>query len=293
MGLALIYDSFSDTALFSGGDWTLPLTNMKRDDIGRVARSASLDTDDTQFAVDLGVVRSVGGIIIGPVNVGPGATAVIKAFSDAALTTQVYTSGTLTGTAVGVDWADTDDWLPWESPDFWLGIKEADPEVEALPFYFDHLVPTASTGSATARYWKVEINDPGNPTGHVDIGRCIFGRAYRPAHNYGYGGNETAVKWTTDQRETLAGRKTFWARFKRRSVRFAWEYLPETEAFDTWFRLAARTGLHTQVYVIPEEADTGALRRKRAFLATLTEAPPIQQVIFEHATLALSAEEVI
>ncbi len=293
MGLVLVYDSFSDNAVFSGGSWDLALTNLRLDDVGRVAQSASLDPEDTQFAVDLGKARPVGGIVIGPCNSGAGATAVITAYSDAAMTTQVYTSGTIEGTADSVDWSNTSDWLAWEDPDFWLGMKSTDPEVEALPFYFDHVVPAAVSSSALARYWKVEIDDPNNPEGRLRVGRAIFGRSYRPAHNYGYGNNETGVTWVTDTRESLMGRRTYWARYMRRRVRFGWEYLPEAEAFGDWFRLSARTGLHKQIFIVPEEADTGTLRRKRAFLATLTEAPAIQQVIFEHASLALQADEVI
>lgn len=295
MGLALIYDSFSDNAVFSGGSWdaSLPLTNLRLDDVGLVAQSASLDPADTQFAVDLGKGRAVGGIVVGPCNCGAGATAVISAYSDAAMTVPVYSSGTISGTADSVDWTDTGDWLAWEDPDFWLGIKSTDPEVEALPFYFDHVVPTASSALALARYWKVEITDPSNPNGLLRVGRILIGRAYRPRYNYDYGSNETGVTWVTDTRESLMGRRTYWARYMRRRVRFGWAYLPEEEAFGDWFRLTARTGLHKQVFIVPEEADTGTLRRKRTFLATLTEAPALQQVIFEHASLALQADEVI
>lgn len=295
MGLVLIYDSFSDNAVFGGGSWdtALPLANLRADDIGLVAQSASLSAADTQFTVDLGKARPVGGMVIGPCNCGAGATLTIRAFSDAAMTTQVYSSGAIAGTADSVDWADTGDWLAWEDPDFWLGIKSPDPEVEALPLYFSHVVPAASASSALARYWKVEITDATNPNGLLRIGRALFGRVYRPAYNYGYGGNETGVTWVTDARESLMGRRTYWARYMRRRVRFAWEYLPEAEAFGDWFRLSTRAGLHKQIFIVPEEADTGSLRRKRAFLATLTEAPAISQVIFEHASMALQADEVI
>ena len=295
MGLVLIYDSFSDSAIFSGGAWdaALPLTNLRTDDVGLVAQSTSLDPADTQFTVDLGKARPIGGMVIGPCNCGAGATAVVTAYSDAAMTMQVYTSGALAGTADSVDWANTGDWLAWEDPDFWLGIKSTDPEVEALPFYFYHVVPAASASSALARYWKVEIDDPSNPNGLLRVGRVILGRAYRPAYNYSYGANETGITWVTDTRESLMGRRTYWARYMRRRVRFGWEYLPEAEAFGDWFRLSARAGLHRQIFIVPEEADTGSLRRKRAFLATLTEAPAISQVIFENASMALQADEVI
>lgn len=295
MGLVLIYDSFSDNAIFSGGAWdaALPLTNLRTDDVGLVAQSTSLDPADTQFTVDLGKSRPVGGIVIGPCNCGPGAILEIEAFADAAMTERVYAPDPIGVTADSVNWSDPSDWLAWEDPDFWPGLKSPEPEVEALPLYFDHVVPVAQAAAALARYWRITITDPANPDGRVRIGRALFGRSYRPAYNYGYSNNETGVTWVTDTRESLMGRRTYWARYMRRRVRFGWEYLPESEAFGDWFRLSARLGLHKQLFIVPEEADTGSLRRKRAFLATLTEAPAIQQVIFERAALALQAEEVI
>lgn len=293
MGFALIYDSFSDTALFSGGDWDIPLTNLRLDDVGLVAQSSSLDPGDTRFRVDLGKARPVGGIVVGPCNSGPGATVEIEAFADAAMTVRVYTTGAIGVMADSVNWANPADWLAWEDPNFWIGLKSDEPEVEALPLYFSHIVPPEQVGAALARYWRVSIDDPANASGRVRIGRVIIGRAYRPSLNYTYSGNETGFTWATDRRESLGGRRTFSPRFMRRKLRVAFDYLPEIEAFGDWFRLGIATGVHRQVFVVPEETDAGALLRKRAFLATLNEAPAIQQVVFERAAMALQAEEVI
>jgi hypothetical protein len=293
MPFAIVYQDYARNAVLGGGNFvsTLPRANLQTDDPRTVARTLSADADDTFITADLGAIRQIGGIVLGPTNASPGSSYRIRSYADAGMTVAKYDSGVKELSGAVVDWSDTNEWLEWEDPDFWLGLIPSD--VEELPLYIVETIPAAQVGEGNAQWWKIELFDPGNAQGHIDIGRLVLGRVFRPVNNYEPGSNEFSFQWLTDVTESIGGLRTYWERGMRRSGRFSWPVVDESEAFDDWFRLGLRSGLSRQVFIIPEESDTGELLRKRAFLATLTKSPPLVQINLDLASTSIDAEEVI
>jgi hypothetical protein len=293
MPVVIGYQDYAAMATFGGAAsfvTGLPLTNVQDPDPRTVARTASADPADTQFTVNLGAARPVGLIAIGPLNMSPGSTGRIRGYSDAGMSSEVYDTGVLTVEGTLIDWADTDEWLAWEDVDFWLGVSES--EVAELPLYLIHVVPAASAAQATAQFWKVTLEDTANFDGYIDIGGVHFMRVHRPAWNYGEG-NSFELTWLTDVAESLGGLRTWWNRGMRRRLRLTWSALPQDEVFDDWFRIALKSRTDKPVFLVPEEGDDVTNMRKRAFLATLTATPAIQQIVHALAAVSIDAEEVI
>lgn len=291
MPFALLYENFADQAVLGGSGWATPLANLQGSDLGLITRSEGAAS--AVLTIDLGAPRPVGGIAIGPTNLGAGATYRLRAYADAAMTAggQVYDTGLRTIAGNAINWANPAAWLEWEDPAFWLGVLPSDaPE---LPLYLVFLLPAASTGAGLAQYWRIDLADPDNLDGAMSFGRLYMGRCYRPSMNYAYDGNEFAIDPLTDITESLGGSESFWERGLRRSFRASWPTLPETEVFDAWVRIALRARTSRQVFVIPEETDGEEMLRKRAFLGRFNQTPRIAQALFRYAATAIDIREVL
>lgn len=290
MTCAIIYQNYALQGSFGGPAWSAsaPLANLKEQDIGLVAVSASAAPADTQFTVDLGIIPPIGGIVIGPVNLAANDEVRVQSFASSAMTVAALDeTRTITGDLV--DWSNTADWLPWRHPRFWRGVKSEE-ETEGLPLYVPITIPVADAAKGSARYWKISFTRAG-AGGPVRLGGLFMGRILRPSLNYSYGA-ELGFNQLVDVVETLGGKRDFWHRGMRRKQRVAFENLPEAEVFGSWYRLALRTRRDRTVFWIPEEGDDAVTMRKRAFLAHLNELPAIAQVVVERASLALDLEEV-
>jgi hypothetical protein len=144
--------------------------------------------------------------------------------------------------------------------------------------------------TVTARYWSVQVSDPTNPAGYVDLGRLIVAGGFQPSINMAYGAglgfdNET-VRETTD-----GGAALYDAKPTRRSLTGVLDLMPETDAYDEWFRLVMRHGKSGQLVVVYDPDDTGARARQRAFLAVLKELSPIEHPYHVRFRTAFSALE--
>lgn len=287
-----IFENFADTGILSGGSWetTLPLDNMQDPDIQVVARSTDATLTSTKFSIDLGREQPVGGLAFGPTNMSPGSTWIARAYSDAAMTAQVYSTGTQQVTGEVIDWTDTNDWLEWENPGFWLGIDDFASFTE-LPQFNYHVVAVADLALTTAQYWRLELSDTANADGHVDIGRLMIGRQYLPSYGYSVD-NNFSIDPLVDVEESLGGLRSYWERGYRRSLRLTFPVLTDDELFDSVFRMMLRSGLSRQIFVVPDPSDA-SFGVRRSFLATFKTIPAIQQALMERGTTAMDFEEVL
>lgn len=281
-------------ALLAGGSYlsTAPLSNLQTDDPQQAAISTDAAPENTQVTVDLGASHPIGMFIFGPCNLTEGqATYRIRSYSDATYTTVLYDSTERTVTGTVVDWADPETWFEWEDPNFWSGIGKS--EVSELPLYVIEIVPSASSGLTNTQWFKVEFNDPLNIDGRIEIGVGKFFELLRPPMNYAADGNEFSFQWLTDETESLGGAINYWERGRRRRLRVSWPALQESVLFDDVFLLALRAGVSRQVFVVPEENDTADYMRRRAFLATLMQSPPIAQAAAGYGSTSFDLKEVI
>jgi hypothetical protein len=287
--LVILYDNYADAGIFASGygSWlsALPLANMQDPDIQKVARSTDAQSSSTRFRIDLGSNRSVDGLAFGPANLSPSATWELKGFSDSAYSVLVYGSGTQTVPGAVIDWTNTAAWLEWEDSGFWYGLPEA---LDELPQYLFHIKPTTP---AVAQYWQLEVFDSGNADGFVQIGRLLIARAFRPSVNYSED-NSLVVDPITDVEESQGGLRSYWERGVRRKASFALPFLTESEIFGDVFRMVLRAGISRHVFVVPDPGDTNTGNR-RSFLATLSKAPDLRQLLVQRGSTAIVAEEVL
>jgi len=288
-GLAIIYDNAARSAIFSGGDWTLPLSNVVDGDVGSVARSNGATAAASKLKFDIGAPRQIGGIAVGPINLAPGSFWQVSCYSDSAYLTQTYTSGVLAVEGETIDWSDEDEWLEWENPSFWLGYDSA-LALNELPQYLYHLIPEASLALASQQYWLIEFIDTTNPAGNIEFGELVAGPVFRPSNNYLE--NSFSISDLTGMEETLAGRRVYNERGIRRLFRCTCEHLDNSELFGDIFAMAARSGVSKPVFFIPDDEEA-VYQRRRSFLATFKQPPPIIQALADRGSAVFDVEEVL
>ena len=274
--IAVLYENRVDLdgVVLSGGSWqtgSLGLANLQTPYLAEVARSMSTAPADTQFVCNLPQPYSIGGIALGPTNLRASALVRIRSYTDVTMAVLVDDSGLIALPSSKVDSIS----LAWEDLGFWEGITQEFDDIgkgigKGATFIY---IPAARFVAGAV---KVEIFDQGNPAGYFDIGRFFVSRTWRPPYNYDEQGNSLDFEAVTDQEEGRSGTTFFNPRAIRRTFKFAFTYLPDSE-FREIYQIAVRSGIHNQVLVVPNPGDVNSYLRE-AFFATLGTVPSLRRM---------------
>ncbi len=267
LGTPIYSDAFGPTysPVLSAGSWlaALPLANLQARELIKVARSTDALAASTKFDCDLGVARAVRVLALVEHNFSSAATVRFRGYSDAGYTTLVYDSGTFNAWPAGMTAEN-----------------------------YDGYVKTAmhvATADQTARYWRTEITDTGNPAGYVQVGRVVIAGGYQATINMQYGAR---LGWETEtQRKVTDGGAAIYDRRRgRRHVTFTLGELLEDEALANLFELQRREGLHGQLLFVYDPEDTTHAHRRR-FLAVQRELSPLERASFGRDTMPVALVE--
>ncbi|WOF75308.1 hypothetical protein QMT40_002979 [Parvibaculaceae bacterium PLY_AMNH_Bact1] len=261
----LITENHALTAGFSGGTWAaeLPLENMI--DRRVVARPARCETPDnlatSQFEVTLQRRRNTKFFGLFRTNLSLLSKIKITFGGDAAFTTVLHQ----------VDWTRVYDRfhkslsLEWEDPNFWTGgALEGDLDRYGRNrfFLFDAAI--------SAQHIRVEIDDPTNPDGYVDIGYLYVGSNISTRFNYQRGRRLRAVS-RTRRDETPSGHPVFDRRRPKRVQEVSYPYLYEEEV-TAFLDAGMSNDIVDPVVFVPDPQDEIANQRG-AFLGTFVDLP--------------------
>lgn len=123
--------------------------------------------------------------------------------------------------------------------------------------------------TVTARYWQIELGDPTNAAGYVDVGRLAICGGWQPTFNLSYGA-KLGLETETGRQLTDGGAALYTERPTRRTLVGVLEDLPEDDALANGFDMQRIAGISRQLYVVMDPDDTTHLHR-RSFLATWKE----------------------
>lgn len=282
--IQLSWRNYADTATLSAGSWvsTLPLTNMQRRPLSRVARSSDALTTSTKFRVQLSsatqIVRKV--LIWGHTISQTGRIKIL--------------AGTTAGASdiLDSDWLDV--WpalapedLEWEDPNWWFGLLSSD-DIEGYPIRFAY----DCGDNIQAEYWEIQIDDTSNAAGYIDIGRLWMGPFWQPAISYA---PSASLVWEprSDAQTSRGGVKYFDEQASVRVFSFQLDAITDAEAFGSVLELQRIAGSAREVVVIPDADDT-AYAYKRDILGVLRRIEPLVQTdIVDRQTAAFEIEELL
>ncbi len=285
--LKILFPNYVPDAELSGGQWAagdLSLDALKDLDSGRVARTISTDPATTWLDITLDKPRLIGGLAILNHNLSISASFILRGFADAARQQPVYNAN---GTPVEVyPIAYARGQIPYGEPNWWsrrplaesLG-KVTTIALELMPF------------QKRARFWRLELIDPNNGAGHLDIGKVFLAPLFDPPHNYAYGATLTP-KDESRMSQALSGHRDYDRRGKRRAFTVNFQNMKEKTEFSRWFDLLVDAGITEEMIVIRNSADTINLHRT-TICATLREPSALEQSVYLRMGVGLVFEEAL
>ncbi|KTG26218.1 hypothetical protein AWR38_17755 [Idiomarina sp. WRN-38] len=229
--IVLCWPNYVPAATLSGGSWvpTLPLAHVQDRRLSVIAKTASLDPAATQFSITLPRRRRLHAVAIAAHNLSPTATVRARAYRDAGRTDEIADTGVQNVWPIVYALND----VIWGDDNFWNRRLSEDDRATYTPLmivFFDERV----IGTAV----DVELSDPGNPDGAIELGRVILADAWQPEHNisygvqHGYNSGTTMTEACDPSRTEYADEVT-----PKRTVSFDLEHLNEDEAFLSLHRL--------------------------------------------------------
>lgn len=255
MRTVLGYANQIEAASLSGGYWLggYPLSNLQNRYLHLKARTINATTLSTVIAIDLGAAQPVGVLALINHNLTAAATVRIQGADNSGQSPTLYDSTALT-------------------------IYEGQDYAIAFP-------------STAARYWRVSIEDTGNPAGYVELGRVFFGPAFEPEINLDWGPG-IGVQSSTGVLASLGGPEYFSERANRRTWRGQWSWLTASEAYNELLPLLRALDVSGEVYLL-EDADDPDYLGQRGFLGRMRTLNPIEWPYLNARTHAVEISELL
>ena len=284
-----VADGLSVTPVLSGGSWqlTAPLAGLTSRFLAYRARSNGCSLASTQLVIDLGQPRAIYAVAIPQHNLTKTGRYVISAYLDAALTQlvnsatgQAVTSSGQLG-AVMYKWGD----VPFEHDSWWDGLPTDEAYARARP----PVLAVLGSG-VVARYLLIQLIDPANPAGYVEISRPIVAPGYQPSNNVKYGAGLQVVD-ATIVTPTLGGARMYDKRQKSRTFHGQIDYLPLGEAFANIFDMYLQQGVSCYGFFCYDPTDSANLARW-SFPATFSQLDPLTAAACGYTGITISIQEV-
>lgn len=259
----------------------LPVSQLKNRLLHKVWRTTSADPRWTWFVADFGQARSIDVVALIKHNGTTSGQWRIRFSNDPYFATSIYDSGLINL------WPSQSGFgsLPWGTFP-WGGV--VNPE-QATNYYINsiHILPA----SQSARYMRIDISDPTNPSGYFQLGRALASPVYRPStniqYNWGIGWEDSSLV-----RETIDGVIYGERRRRRRVITFNLEHIPELELYGNISYLDRVKGVIGDMLFIPQP-DKPDLLLHEAIYCRMRELAPAINPYFERRSRAFVLEELL
>lgn len=255
--MKLIWSNIADTATATvspSAVATLPVTNLQQQGRSNVWRSTS--TADQTIRLTWATPQPFNAAVLYRTNVTSAATWRIKAFSDAAWTTNIYDSGSLA-------------MLPAKPlGDLLFGIDVLGASVFSgwsLSFA-QHFCETYYVQSL-----EIIVSDPTNTAGYVEAARLYVGAALETDRQFSYG---LTLAWRENTRTSRTDGGTLRTdRFSNfREMYGDVRKMSQTDR-SSLTEVMRRVGMHTDVFITAHPGVGGTLERDHAFAAKFLQMP--------------------
>ncbi|WP_295991552.1 hypothetical protein [Rugamonas sp.] len=271
-----------DTAAITGGSFvaTLPLANLQTRSLGEVARSTNLNLSSTRFDIAFPKQVSARVFALPNHNITIYGKYRLRCSNDPGYATTLFDTGWVRVWPAIYPYGT----LPWEDSRWWSGRNSLD---QLAGQYATLTVILPQT--VVAQYWRLEIDDGGNPAGFIQAGRVFIGPAWQPATNPSFG---LSIGWETktDVQAALGGAEYFGRRVPYRVTKFTIDYMSEDEGFASAFDMDRQAGIDQEVFWVHDPDDTVHAQR-RQYLGRFQVLNPLQLPVFNTTTKAYEIKE--
>lgn len=266
-----------------GGFWRpeLPVTNLLDAVSGAPARTEDCAPGSASAWFDLGLAREVLIAVIPQSNATNNARVRLRGFaSPDASGVPVCDTGAVPFFADPYPFGSVD----WGHPSIFSATVDAETAL-LFPQPWIFVFPAAQT----ARYWLLEIEDPANPDGYLELNRVILAPGYQPSRNMAYGAAVRIVDPSETQR-SYGGRIFGEARQKYRVATFRLDRIPTAEALINIHDMHARQGISGEVFFVWDPEDPANLGRL-SFLGRMSELGALEAAFYNRRDCNFQIEE--
>lgn len=280
-----VFPNRADQATFSGGNWleTLPISLLGDRDIALRARSVDTHPANTQYVCTLDAARPIDWFAALNGNWSLDGRYRITASDDITWSYLLYDSGWHDILPVQYD----TDALEWEDDNWWDG-RPTEADLAANRHDLIHPLPEP----VIAPHWRLQLDDPGNPDGHIEIGRQVLGLGWQPRFNFSWGSGLGVLSTTESKRLKHSGRKVYSPSPSARTYQFALNNLEAADAYSRAYELIRQADVHGEMLFVPDPTDAVNLYR-RTMYATLAKLDVLRHPNFAQFQLAFDLEEII
>lgn len=245
---------------------TLPLSNLKRQAIGAVARFLTpagayiqIDLGSTPQAIDLIALLGHNASVSGAVQIR-GADSIADLTDNPA-----YDSGVLRmrSNVVAPDYNDVGS----------LARNHCLHQLDA---------------PATLRYWRIDMSD--SAMQYLDVGRLYVSKVFQPDVNMDYGLQEGYID-PSSIRRTVGGRVSMLERPKYRFVEFTLSFASEAEMFGALFEIDRLRGATRDVLFV-HDYDNKPLIQKRTVYGHMATLNPVTHPYFQLFEKTIRIEQI-
>ncbi len=261
------------TVSVSGGFWNpdLPVTNLLQDRNGAVARTENCATGSASFWVDLGTSRDILVAAIPRSNASPSATVRVRAYSDKGLGSIL-----LADTGVTPYFPDLYPFgtVDWGHPSIFSTSVDRETALlfpQSWIYVFNDPVLT--------RYCFIEIEDPANLDGYIELSRFILASGYRPEFDFNSEGATLKIVDPSEVQRSYGGRVYGERRQKYRVAAFTFGSVDKDEAFVNIHDMNALQGTTGEVFFIWDYTDIPN-RSRSSFVGRFSEMSALESSNF-------------
>lgn len=266
----------------SGGSWLsdLPLNNILDRTPTVIARSSDLLSASTQFDMTLPSTKVLKSFALVNHNLSLSAVWRIRLGSTLGAS-DVYDSGVLPVWSMNFD----SDLLEWESDSWWEG--DYDDDYIGHPFAAIHL----ATSSPAAQYMRIEIIDPSNTHGYIQIGRAFAGSGITPNVGMAFGMSDS---WENESiaETSIGGSEYFDERRSFRVAKFTIDAIDQDTEFKYFYELHRRLGTTGEILFLPDYTDIAACQMT-GFVGRLRQLASFEYPFYKLRSLGFEIKELL
>lgn len=146
--------------------------------------------------------------------------------------------------------------------------------------------------SVTARFWRVDFDDPTNPAGYLDLGALVMDRGFQPDLNIGFGWSVGLVD-PSRKAKAISGAVSPTMRRKYMTGQIAFECQSQDMAYGQLFAIDQEVGVTEPVLLIRDPDLPEQYRQQQTIFGLLTELQPIVNDHFELFSKRFEIEELV
>lgn len=277
------FNNQADNGSFSNGSWipSLSLANLQQRQLGVVARTTGLSPAATMFDFNAGLGKLIRCVAIVNHNFNLDSQIRIRGSQDNSFATWDVDTGYKDVWPVVYPFGS----VPYEAANWWDRRYSPNDIAGYTPTYIIDL-----GASYRSQYWRVEVSDPNNPAGYVQLGRSFFGQAWQLAINI-LAGAGLGWETTTKSQKALSGAQFFAKRTPYRVLRFNTLH-SDDDGLSQKFEIDRLMGLDGEVVISMNPQDT-VHKLRRQFVGHMRALNPLMFPYYQTTQSAWEIEELV